>query len=102
MTQDEIEALVARLDPGAKVGFAKGGHARVLASALMAGPALDELLKAVPDAQVAFGFATALWDDMLDGAGTCTPEGERYELDDIGEDGTWKLGRRPAGWRTTP
>ena len=102
MTQDEIVALVGRLDPGAKVRFAEDGHARVLASALMARPALDELLAAVPDAQVAFGFESPLWDDMLDGARTCTPVGERYELDDIAEDGTWKLGRRPAGWRTTP
>lgn len=102
MTRDEIVALVTRLDPGAKVGFTKEGRTRVLASALMAGPALDELLRAVPDAQVAFGFESPLWDDMLDGARTCTPVGERYELDDIAEDGTWVLGRRPAGWGTTP
>ena len=98
MTQDEIVALVARLDPAAEVTFTADNRARVMAGPGLTGDGLDELLRTVPDAQVGFGADSPLWLYMLDAMRTSPPRDPVYELDDLNEYGTWKPGRKPEGW----
>ena len=110
MTQDEIVALVARLDPGATFEtFAKDGHARVLRERRhgRARRSYELILKAVPVR------AGDLWVRGIGAAGTtCSTASWRpaprsgpsaTSWTTSNEDGTWKLrAPKPAGWRTTP
>ena len=102
MTQDEIVAPVARLDPDGKVGFANGTRPTVFPSEAMTSDGLHELLREVPEAHIVFGWTSQMWDDLLNAMQADRPTGPTYELDDLNEDGTWKPGRKPEGWGELP
>ena len=97
MTHDDIRALVGRLDPGAEVSFLPDGHPEVIVGAVITEKGLAELMREVPDAQIAFSPTSPLWGGMPEAMRASRPTGPSYKLDDLKEDGTGKPGRRPAG-----
>lgn len=102
MTRDEIVARVAHVDPSAEVTFNSNGIPRIVTGASLTEAGLAELFRVVVDAQVAFGVGSPLMDGLADAMATSEPVGPSYELDDLIEDGSWKPGRRPAGWGERP
>jgi hypothetical protein len=109
MSQAEVLALVARLDPGAEV-VTTGGALCVVVSAAMTSDGVDELMRAAPGIQVAFGADSPLYEDMVRAMDTqdtsrlpkAMHAAGSYELDDLEEDGSWKTGREPPGWGELP
>ena len=102
MTRAEVLAACARL--GMDVT-----EVRVAGTGILIVPALETteeqlaaVLEAVPGAQVAIQPGSVLADHALEALKTSQLTGPSYELDDLEEDGTWKPGRRPAGWGDRP
>ena len=106
MSRDEVLALVAHLDPGARIAFRDDGPPMVIPSAAITTDGAAELMRAVLGVRLSFGPDSPRWSHMLEAMRSLRTSGlpepmraaSSYELDDLNDDGPWKSGRPPEGW----